>query len=195
MEFDCSAITVIGLKITLDDLKVTKKKAIKYVNCKCKQNIEVQLFNFCPDCGNKNRHGTYDQYKRDFINEFHLDAGLDINFKHGIIKIGDDRYDVIKPTENEDLIYISLYFGMRDGPTNYKPNGITRCQFSFEELIKMKHKMKNDLTQIQSQYETYTPFAVGKNYCDLASYSLWSDDNFGIYTIIDFTKKNINPIF
>lgn len=191
MGIDFHAITVIGLRIKLNDLKITEKITSKYINCKCKNN--TNLFVYCPDCGNKNNFGTYDYFATNFIKEFCSSEGKDVEsseedfgFNQGIIETNGEKYKVIRPTDQEDWIYITLYAGNRDGPRNYNKDEISKCEISLEELIKMKDKMKMDLTWVGAKYQTCAPFIDCKSYYDMINYSLWSDDKFGIYTIVDF---------
>lgn len=76
MGFDCSAITVIGLRITKDDLYVTNTHTYGYVNCNCKNN-DNQEYGYCPTCGKKNNFGTYTRSETNLIDEFEKDDGWD----------------------------------------------------------------------------------------------------------------------
>jgi hypothetical protein len=174
MGFDCDAITIVGLRIKCENLKVTEKKVEKYVNCYCIIN-NVDSFSYCPSCGNKNKHGTYEQFITYDIKEFHYTRD-DSDGYIGRIKINNRKYRVCQPTEHEDWIYITLYKGIREGPRNYNEKETVKCELSFEELMKMRDEIKNGLIEIESHYRTIDE-----------KFSLWSDDKFGIYTIVDYS--------
>jgi|SRR5579862_201154 len=176
MGFDCCSVTVIGLRINFENLEVVEKKIEKHINCGCVVN-NIDSFNYCPNCGNKNKYGMIERFVTYKIKEFcYTDDDEDENGVQGIININNQKYKVIRPTEHEQWFYITLYKGIRDGPRNYNEKETVKCELSFEELMKMRDEMKNNLMEIESHYRT-----IDKKF------SLWSDDKFGIYTIVDYS--------
>jgi len=166
MGFDCSAITIIGLRITKKDLQIEKQITLPYKACSHDEN--TNQFIYCPRCGIKNNVDNQIRTYIDFIKEF-KSSFYDDTHQHwavnGTITINDNIFKVYRPIENEEWLYIGLYLGERDGPRCYNSTDTTQCSFSLEELVEMKNKMKESLSQI----------------------NLWSDDYFGIYTLINYS--------
>lgn len=163
MGFDCEAITIIGLRLLEDDLKIPVTKT--YTNCKCINNINN--YKYCPDCGKKNQYGTYVEYQ--FIDQFSekLCTGPessddDLYFPlYGHLNINDRTYPVYQPVEREKWLYVSIYFGIKHGPRNYRPENI--CKVS--PTVILNNHLKEDLTSI----------------------GLWNEEDYNIYTLIEYS--------
>lgn len=153
MGFDCAAVTVIGLRITEDDLIVKK---IEHRECSCSCKLNNSSFNYCHECGHKNNKYFEYQYVTGYVKTDDDDW---------TIQIEDRIYNIIQPTSNENLWYITLDYLSRAGPRNYEKDGRSKLAYDLETLLEMKNQMKIDLTTI----------------------GVWNDAKFGIYTLIDFS--------
>lgn len=131
MGFDCYAMTVIGLRITENDLMT------KHINCNCKDNNDPE-FNYCPTCGKKN-------IDSDFIDKFEWKASYDYPL-YGTITINNIAYSIIQPIkeEHEKWLYINLYYESK----HYESEETMKCSCTLEQLVSLKESMKSDLTEI-----------------------------------------------
>lgn len=129
MGFDCSAITVIGLRLLKKDLQITTS----YLACQHQEN--QNHYHYCPICGIQNNTST-----TTFIKEF-LPKNND--YLYGTIK----GYPVYQ-FDLEKWLYVCLNYGERQGPRSYDPKDTVLCPYSLENLVIMKDKMKADLSPL-----------------------------------------------
>ncbi len=163
MGFDCQAITMIGLRLLEQDLKITICKPFNH----CPDKLNNITFLYCPHCGNKNRVGnemTYQYIEQFSEKELTGPESSDDEFYDQLIGhliINEHVYLIYKPVEQEEWLYVTLYYGIKHGPRNYKKESIV--------------KVSPDLLTTNSLKE------------DLTSINLWKEEDYGIYTLIEYS--------
>ncbi len=129
------AYTVIGLKITKQDLVI--QKTHKYTLCGCKKNSAD--FKYCPSCGKTNKFGTYTT--NEYIGNYVKDEGDE----YGILTINDSKYKVLQINDKRDM-FITIYVELCSvGNSDYS---CEVCLLSLETLCELKTKLMNDLISI-----------------------------------------------
>ncbi len=168
MGLTSDAYTIVGLKITENDLTI--ETTHKYELCGC--GINSVNFNFCPSCGSKNKFGTYTthEYINNYNDEYNDDHPEDeLGLVHGILTINNTKYKVFK-FEYLPHMYLSIY------KTKCFDNGCgctcEECPLSLENLCELKQKLMEDLCTID----------IWKNDIDFINNF---NKNFKIHTILE----------
>lgn len=129
MGFDCTAVTVIGLRTTRDRL-VEKVEATTFIDHSRCPTWNAS-FKYCPDCSQAGSITTTETRFKELVD------GWDIPTRVAGYKV----YHV----DEEDNIYICISINTREGPRSYDPEAVVKEDLSLEELIKEREIMKKKL--------------------------------------------------
>lgn len=136
--------TIIGLKITKEDLTIGTSYQL------CCDWINSNKFNYCPECGKRNKFEPI----YDYIDHYNDDNGIHdedyngdfpedyLSSDCGILTINNTTYKVFKI---EDM-YISVYYNYCID--NYHGYKCIECPLSLENLCELRQKLMDDMCTV-----------------------------------------------
>lgn len=130
MGVDYCAITVVGLRIHINQLKQTITKSVPYDHSSCADY--KPSYKFCPNCGEE--------------------PALDVSYvdwksfvKNGTTVKNYKIYRAYSVNGDENWVYIYYAISSRNGPRDYNPNESSEIPFTLEDLTSMREQMKSNL--------------------------------------------------
>lgn len=140
--FDCSAITLIGVKLPRSCLYVTKTVYWTRYRSNCSCNVNANYGLYCSNCGNQNTAVQTEHQEH----QFHPKVSGGKYIEERVSSLG--PYKAFYESYGEefnDFIFFPIYTGEKYGPRMWDKEVIVKCPLKLEEIIEKREEMRKFL--------------------------------------------------